>query len=119
MSFTIDPFLSPLFINYTISIFNPVENPDVIFNYDIGKTIHFTENSLTTSFLSDPIPKSLSVTNNGKTPTRFIFKLGYEGIADDWIDEKENIEGSLFSKKMSTYINSQMILMQKILQTLK
>ena len=99
MSFTIDPFLSPLFINYTISIFNPVENPDIIFNYDIGKTIHFTENSLTTSFLSDPIPKSLSVTNNGETPTRFIFKLGYEGIADDWIDEKENIEGSLFSKK--------------------
>ena len=43
------------------------------------------------------IPETVTVINNGDTPTRFIFKIGY-GVESQWIAEEEDIEGKLYSK---------------------
>ena len=80
---------------YSISAFNFIENPNIIFTYD-GKNSHqINENSLQVGLLFK-MPYNVFVVNNGNSPTRFIFKIGY-GVESEWIDEGEKIEGKLFS----------------------
>ena len=81
---------------YSISLFNPVENPDIIFRFGNNAVHEVTENALQIGWLLT-VPESISVINNGNTATRFIFKIGY-GVESQWIDEKENIEGKLYSQ---------------------
>ena len=94
-SITLDPSLSgTLFCS--ISLYNPKGNPDMTFDYGIGNPDHITENSMQLRILTSP-PKTVSITNNGDSDSRFIFKIGY-GVESDWIDEKAKIEGTLYSK---------------------
>ena len=83
---------------YSISLFNPVENPNIIFRFGSGTVHEVTENGLQVGVLLI-IPESISIVNNGNTATRFIFKLGYGVDEKEWIDEEENIEGKLYSNE--------------------
>ena len=88
----------PGFLYYSISLFNPKENPDVSFKFGDTATHRVTENSLESSFLiSAAKNESIVVTNNGQTTTRFILKIGYD-VETKWVDEKENIDGTLYSQ---------------------
>ena len=93
---TIDETMSGS-LYYSISLFNNVENPDISFRFGNDRIHQVNENALQTGFLVK-IPESISVMNNGNTPTRFIFKIGY-GVESEWSDEKENIEGKLYSNE--------------------
>ena len=84
------------FLFYSISLFNPIENPDISFKFGDGQIHQVNENGIQSSFLLS-IPESISVINNGETSTRFIFKIGY-GPESQWVDEKEKIDGTLYSK---------------------
>ena len=81
---------------YSISLFNPVENPNIIFKFGNDRQHEITENALQTGIILI-IPETVTVINNGDTPTRFIFKIGY-GVESQWIVEEEDIEGKLYSK---------------------
>ena len=81
---------------YSISLFNPIENPNIVVKFGNSRVHEITENSLNIGFLMS-IPESISINNNGNSPTRFIFKIGY-GVESEWIDEGEKIEGKLYSK---------------------
>ena len=80
---------------YSISLFNSVENPDISFRFGNDRIHEVNENALQIGFLLN-VPDNINVVNNGNTPTRFIFKIGY-GVESEWIEEKENIEGKLYS----------------------
>ena len=81
---------------YSFSVFNPVENPNIIIKLGNDIENNIIENSLKVGFILI-IPERISFINNCDTPIRFIFKLGYS-VESDWIDEKEDIEGNLYSK---------------------
>ena len=97
-SFTVEKGSSQLFF-YTISIFNPTENPDVTVHFSDGTEYYITENSLQTGLLMY-IPERVTVINNCRTKTRFIFKIGY-GVesSEDWheVEEAQNLDGTLFA----------------------
>ena len=95
ISFTFDTS-NNRYLEYSISTFNPIENPNITVAVP-NQIIHeIKENSLIPSlFLS--MPEKIIISNNGETPTRFIFKRGYYEQTD-WIDEKESINGALYSK---------------------
>ena len=82
---------------YSISLFNPIENPDISLRFGDTISQNIYENSLRAGFLTK-VPESISLINNGETSTRFIFKIGY-GPESEWIDEKKDIEGKLYSKE--------------------
>ena len=92
---TLDPSMLN-FLIYSFSVFNPVENPNIIIKLGNDIENNIVENSLKVGFILI-IPERISFINNGDTPTRFIFKLGYS-VESEWIDEKEDIEGYLYSK---------------------
>ena len=81
---------------YSISLFNPIENPNIIFKFGNDRQHEITQNALQTGIILI-VPESVTVINNGDTPTRFIFKIGY-GVESQWIVEDEDIEGKLYSK---------------------
>ena len=81
---------------YSVAAFNPKERPDIIFKFGNSKVHEVHENSVQSSFLYN-VANSIDVINNGNSATRFILKIGY-GVESKWIDEKENIEGTLYSK---------------------
>ena len=94
---TIDTAMGGTFY-FSISLFNPIENPDISFSFGDGKMTRFTENTLHVNVLFNP-PESISFINNGETTTRFIFKIGYgPESGGGWIIEDEDIEGTLYSK---------------------
>ena len=93
-SFTIGS-LSGLFY-YSISTFNVVENPDITIVYDNTNRQQIQENSLHSGFLLKT-PYNIYIINNGYSSTRVIYKIGY-GVESEWIDEKEKIEGKLYSQ---------------------
>ena len=99
-SFTVSKGTSSLFF-YSISLFNPIENPEVTVTFSNGIEHHFSENSLKTGMLLS-IPEKITVINNKKTKTRFIFKIGFgvENI-DDWheVEEEQFLDGTLFANK--------------------
>ena len=97
-SFTIEKGSSPLFF-YTISLFNPIESPDVTVRFSDGNEHYISDNSLSTGKLMF-IPERITIINNSRTSTRFIFKIGYGVEAnEDWHKEEDlNIKGTLYSK---------------------
>ena len=92
---TMDNALSGTFY-FSISLFNPKENPDISFNFGNKTTHTIKENALQTGFLLST-PDNIAIVNNGNSNTRFIFKIGYD-VESEWEIEKENYEGTLFSK---------------------
>ena len=82
---------------YTMSLFNPRETPSVIVQYSDEIQYNITENSLKTGML---LPEKITVINNSKSKTKFIFKNGYAvDTSEDWniVEEAENLEGTLFT----------------------
>ena len=101
LNFTIDSTQFHSFY-YSVSFFNPAENPDMTINYknieeETFKVESFKENALFSGHLAN-IPEIITVINNGDTSTRFIYKIGY-GVEYEWIDEKKDIEGKLYSNQ--------------------
>ena len=81
---------------YSISTFNPKEDPDLVFSFDNVQYHQITQNSLTSNYLFT-MPYRVSVDNNKNTNTRFIFKIGF-GVESEWYDEEEeDIQGKLYS----------------------
>ena len=94
-SFTIDISQFRLFY-YSISLFNPTENPNIRVTYkDMGEKI-YNENALFSGYLVNA-PEEVTIINDGDSPTRFIYKIGY-GVESEWTDEKKKIDGKLYSK---------------------
>ena len=88
---------------YSLSVFNPKENPDITFRFEGREEKSIKENSMEIGFLMT-IPYTIYIYNKGKSDTRIIFKLGYNPDSDqDWIDEKGDIQGTLYSSG-ETYI---------------
>ena len=73
-----------------------MENPNIIIKFWNCGEYNINENSLQVGVIFT-IPESILLLNDGDTSTRFIFKLGYN-IESQWIDEKEEIEGKLYTK---------------------
>ena len=95
---TIDTAMGGYFY-YSIALFNQEGNPDITVKFSEQISQNIYENSLRAGFLPR-FPESISVTNNGGTLTRFIFKIGYGPESEtDWIDEKVDIKGKLYSKE--------------------
>ena len=99
-SFTVSKGTSPIFF-YSISLFNPTENPEVTVHFSNGVDHYISENSLQTGMVLS-FPEKISVINNHKSKTRFIFKIGF-GIEtmDDWheVEEDQYLDGTLYANK--------------------
>ena len=97
-SFSVEKGSSSLFF-YTMSLFNPNEAPSVTVQFSEGTHHYISENSLQTGMLMS-IPERVTIINNSKSKTRFIFKIGY-GVeaSEDWhiVEEQQNLEGTLFA----------------------
>ena len=97
---TLDTTTSDTSIFASISLYNAYGNAEVVFDYGGGKTDIVSGNTLKLSYLS-PLPSSVTITNRANSPTRFLFKLGYDIKTNkDWTEEKDkDIEGKLYSNK--------------------
>ena len=97
-SFSIEKSSSPLFF-YTMSLFNPIESPSVTAHFSDGTQHYISENSLQTGMLMST-PERVTIINNSKSKTRFIFKIGY-GVdsSEDWhiVEEEQNLDGTLYA----------------------
>ena len=95
---TLDPLISGI-LYCSISLYNPIEEPDITLHYETGFNENIKGNCLKLSILYTN-PKSISVVNNGNSNTRFILKVGY-GVEreSDWEEEKTNLYGALFRKQ--------------------
>ena len=82
---------------YSIETFCTNGNPDITIIYDSTTKQQIQENSINTGFLMKS-PYNIYISNNGYSSTRIIYKIGY-GVESEWNDEKENIEGKLYSKE--------------------
>ena len=82
--------------SYSISLSNSVENPNIRVIYPKIDEIIFNENSLYSGSLLST-PETITIINNGETPTRIVYKIGF-GLESEWNAEKVNIKGNLFSK---------------------
>jgi len=83
---------------YTISLFNPIEAPSVIIRFPNGNEQYISENSIQTGFLL-VAPETITVINNCKSQTRFIFKIGFDvEVEKDWSEvTDQKIDGKLFA----------------------
>jgi len=85
---------------YSMSLFNPTETPSVTVRFADGNEHYISENSVQTGFLMST-PDSITVINNCKSQTRFIFKIGFdvESSSEGWheVEESQNLEGTLFA----------------------
>ena len=99
-SFNIEKGSSPLFF-YSLSLFNPTENPEVIVRFSDGIEHYISENSLKTG-MHMSIPEKVTIINIKKSNTRFIFKYGF-GVesTEGWheVEEDQYLEGTLFANK--------------------
>ena len=88
-------------LEYTVSLFNPKESPDVTLSFYDGSTPHhFTGNSLQTGVLLS-IPERVNILNNGKSETRVIFKYGL-GVDNTWKKESyTGIDGTVYFNSTS------------------
>ena len=96
-SFTVEKGSSSLFY-YSMTLFNPIDTPDVTVQFSKGDEHYIKENSLQTGMLLY-IPDRITVISNCKSKTRFIFKIGF-GV-EEWEEvEKEQIKyGKIYQKK--------------------
>ena len=76
-------------LEYTISLYNPTETPDVTLSFYDGTPHRFTGNSLQTGIILS-IPETVTILNNCKSETRVIFKFGL-AVESTW--KKESIAG--------------------------
>ena len=82
-----------------MSLFNPKETPTVTVRFSNGIEHYISENTLQTGMLMS-IPEKVSVINNCKSQTRFIFKIGFGvEIGEDWkeVETEQKKEGKLFA----------------------
>ena len=87
---------------YSISLFNPTQDPDVSVTFSDGTVHSYTENALDTGFKMTT-PDVIYITNNGNSDTRYIFKYGYS-VENEWAEETTTYAGELFTlKNMYTY----------------
>ena len=95
---TLDPSLSGA-LYCSLSTYNSNGNPDMTIDYGNGSSETLQGNTLKLSILYS-VPSSISITNNGNTASRFVFKLGY-GVEQesDWIENDVKINGKLYSKE--------------------
>ena len=86
-------------LDYSISIFNAEENPDITLTFSDNTQHQMKGNSIQTGLLMH-IPDRVRITNNVETPTRFIFKFGYGvELSTDWTDvTPSGVEGNLYKK---------------------
>lgn len=90
---------------YSISAFNPIENPDISFTFDDTKYLQIKENSLQSGFLSS-IPYNVYVVNNGASAIRFIFKFAYQlNLNLDGTMNIKILKENYILMEMYTYIN--------------
>ena len=83
---------------YSIEIFNPKGEPNMVVNFEGGASTTIKENSLTSGILFSA-PDSINIVNNGYSLTRFIFKVGFE-VDNSWNKEQGyDIDGTLFSSE--------------------
>ena len=83
-------------MEYTISLYNPTESPDVTVSFSDGTQHYFTGNSLQ-SGITLHIPERVNIINNVKSETRFIFKFGLAVETSPWQEDKiAGIEGKLY-----------------------
>ena len=66
-------------LEYTVSVYNSKESPDITLTTSDGETIHVVGNTLQQGKIY-LIPQSINVLNNAKSETRFIFKYGFSII---------------------------------------
>ena len=99
-SFSVEKGSSPLFF-YSMSLFNPTETPDVTVRFSDGIEHYISENSIQTG-MHYSTPERVSVINNKKSKTRFIFKIGF-GVetSEGWheVEEEQYLDGTLFANK--------------------
>ena len=98
VTITLDPSLSGA-LYCSLSTYNSNGNPDMTIDYGNGSSETLQGNTLKLSILYS-VPSSISITNNGNTASRFVFKLGY-GVEQesDWIENDVKINGKLYSKE--------------------
>ena len=93
-SFSLKQYESTI-LEYTISIYNPNESPDVTATFSDGTQHHYSGNSLQTGIVMN-IPERVTILNNCKSETRFIFKYGLS-VESTWHEESiAGIDGKLF-----------------------
>ena len=93
-SFSLQQYESTI-LEYTISIYNPNESPDVTATFSDGTQHHYSGNSLQTGIVMN-IPERVTILNNCKSETRFIFKYGLS-VESTWHEESiAGIDGKLF-----------------------
>ena len=85
-------------MEYTISLYNPKESPDITVSFPDGTQHRFTGNSLQQGTIMH-IPDKVKVINNLKTETRFIFKFGLS--VESWHEESITGSGTLYFKGKS------------------
>ena len=85
---------------YTMSLFNPIDSYDVTVRFSNGEVHYISENSLQTGMLLST-PERVTVVNNRKTKTSFIFKLGFSVESNDEWHKEEGLQifGTLFENK--------------------
>ena len=94
-SFNFKKYTDQTIMDYTISLYNPTESPDVIVSFSDGTKHQFSGNSLQTGTVMN-IPDRVSITNNVQSETRFIFKYGLP-VESSWHpDPVTGIDGTLF-----------------------
>ena len=85
---------------FTISLYNPNESPDVTVSFTDGTIHQYIGNSLQEGMMMH-IPEGATVINNCKTETRFIFKFGLS-VESNWKEEKiAGIDGKLYYNQKS------------------
>jgi hypothetical protein len=85
---------------FTVSLYNPNESPDITISFTDGTIHQYIGNSLQVGKIMH-IPEGATILNNCKTETRFIFKFGLS-VESNWKEEKiAGIDGKLYYNKKS------------------
>ena len=93
-SFSLDnTIISTLY--YSIQVYSPSKNPNIKITFSNGVYNSVNENSLKIGMLMGKI-EDVSLTNNGDSLTRIIFKIGFS-VESDWTDSGADIEGTIYS----------------------
>ena len=88
------------FFYYSISLFNPMEKPYGVIRFSNGVEHYISDNTLQDGMLID-MPSSITIINNAKTKSRFIFKFGINvEKSSKWKeDDSVSVNGTLFLKE--------------------
>jgi len=94
--FTTEPQKDRLFY-YSLSLFNSLENPNITIRFSDGYEENIFGNILKETF-TEHTPTEISIANNIRTKTRFIFKVGLNvENGNEWKkDTSAKIDGTLF-----------------------